>query len=151
MKKPLLILLAFIYSQICFSQITITSADMPVAGDTARLTQAQIQLGLNYQATGANHTWNFTNLRYQSQTVDTFLNVSTTNFLYALYFSNLPFNPNRANVATTGQTFPSNPIITITDPYNFYYRSTASYQQVGLGATFQGIPVPVAYSQKDII
>ena len=124
---------------------------MPVAGDTARLTQAQIQLGLNYQATGANHTWNFTNLRYQSQTVDTFLNVSTTNFLYALYFSNLPFNPNRANVATTGQTFPSNPIITITDPYNFYYRSTASYQQVGLGATFQGIPVPVAYSQKDII
>jgi hypothetical protein len=121
---------------------------MPSAGDTARRTQAPIQLGLNYQATGANHTWNFTNLRYQAQQVDTFLSVSSTNFLYALFFSNLPFNTNRANVATNGQAFPTNPFITITDPYNFYYRSSTDYRQVGLGASFQGIPLPVAYTLK---
>lgn len=150
MKKQLL-LLAILYSQISFSQITITSSDMPVAGDTARRTVVATTVGLNYQATGANQTWNFTNLRYQSQQVDTFLSVSSTNFLYALFFSNLPFNQNRANVATSGTAFPSNPLITITDPYNFYYRSSSSYQQVGLGATFQGIPLPVAYTQKDKI
>ncbi|MBK9401632.1 MAG: T9SS type A sorting domain-containing protein [Bacteroidetes bacterium] len=150
MKRKLL-LLTLLCSQIGFSQITITSSDMPSAGDTARRTQAPIQLGLNYQATGANHTWNFTNLRYQAQQVDTFLSVSSTNFLYALFFSNLPFNTNRANVATNGQAFPANPFITITDPYNFYYRSSTDYRQVGLGASFQGIPLPVAYTQKDKI
>ncbi len=149
--KKILLLIAIEYSQVCFSQISITSGDMPSAGDTARRTQAPLTLGLNYQASGANHTWNFSNLRYQSQQVDTFYSVSSTNFLYALFFSNLPFNPNRANVATTGQAFPSNPFITITDPYNFYYRSSAAYEQVGLGASFQGIPLPVAFTQKDKI
>lgn len=146
-----LLLIALIYSNFSFSQITITSGDMPAAGDSARRTVAPITLGLNYQATGANYTWNFTNLRYQSQQVDTFLSVSSTNFLYALFFSNLPFNSNRANVATSGTAFPSNPFITITDPYNFYYRSSSDYRQVGLGASFQGIPLPVAYTQKDKI
>jgi hypothetical protein len=124
---------------------------MPVAGDEELRTVAQNPLFLNYQATGANYNWNFNSLRYQSQQTDSFLSVSSTNFLYAIFFSNLPFNPNRANVATEGTPFPANPILTITDPYNFYYRSSTAYEQVGLGATIAGIPLPVAFAQKDKI
>ncbi len=144
----LIVLLIQTYSQ---AQITISSVDLPSAGDTARLTVSQAPLGLNYQATGPNHSWDFSNLRNQSQEVDQFLNVSTTNFVYALYFANLPFNTNRANIATPGTPFPANPIINITNPYNFYYKSASSYKQVGLGAEFQGIPLPVAFSQKDVV
>lgn len=152
MRKNLLLLLSFLSVMTSASaQITITSADMPSAGDEALRTVAVNPLMLNYQATGANHTWNFANLRYQTQQTDSFYSVSSTNFLFALFFSNLPFNPNRANVATAGTPFPSNPLITITDPYNFYYRSSNAYEQVGLGASIAGIPTPVAFSQKDKI
>ena len=152
MRKNLLLLLSFLSVMTNASaQITIISSDMPSSGDEALRTVAVNPLMLNYQATGANHTWNFGNLRYQSQQTDSFYSVSSTNFLFALYFSNLPFNPNRANVATAGTPFPANPLITITDPYNFYYRSSNAYEQVGLGASIAGIPTPVAYSQKDKI
>lgn len=151
MKKLYFLLIFLTCAGYSKAQINISSNDMPSAGDSARRTVAPFSLTLNYQATGVNHTWDFRSLKYQSQQVDEFYSVSSTNFLYALFFSNLPFNPNRANVATNGQAFPANPLITIEDPYNFYYRSSSAYEQVGLGASIQGIPIPVSFSQKDKI
>lgn len=142
------ILLGSLYSQ---AQISITNNEMPTAGDTARFTKAVVNPLINFSATGANHTWSFGNLRNNGQDLKSYQSVSSTGFIYSLFFSNLPFNPNRANVTEPGQTLPSNPLLTITDPYNFYYRSSNVYKQVGFGAEIANIPMPVAFSQHDII
>lgn len=151
MKKIYLTILSVAFAHCSFAQISITNNEMPSAGDTARITLATINPFINYAATGANHTWNFANLRNNGQDLKSYLSVNSTNVIYSLYFSNLPFNPNRANVATTGTAIPANPLLTITDPYNFYYRSSSVYKQVGFGAEVSSIPLPVAFSQQDII
>jgi len=142
------ILLGSLCSQ---AQISITNNEMPSAGDTARFTKAVVNPLINFSATGANHTWSFGNLRNNGQDLKSYQSVSSTGFIYSLFFSNLPFNPNRANVTEPGQALPSNPLLTITDPFNFYYRSSNVYKQVGFGAEIANIPMPVAFSQHDII
>ncbi len=151
MKKIYMTGLLSLFLCTSYAQITITNNEMPSANDTARITMATINPFINYAATGPNHTWNFANLRNNGQDLKSYLSVGSTNFVYALYFSNLPFNPNRANVATAGTAIPANPLLTITDPYNFYYRSSSVYKQVGFGAEVSGIPLPVAYTQHDVI
>lgn len=151
MKKIYISVLLGLLFNASFAQIAITNNEMPSANDTARITMAAINPFINYGATGPNHTWNFANLRNNGQDLRSYLSVNSTNVIYSLYFSNLPFNPNRANVATTGTAIPANPLLTITDPYNFYYRSASVYKQVGFGAEVSGIPLPVAFSQHDVI
>lgn len=67
-------------SQFSFSQITINSSHMPVAGDTLRFSTALLDTAilLNYQNSGANLTWNFDSLRVISQTVQEFVSSSQT-------------------------------------------------------------------------
>ena len=133
------------------AQINITQNEMPSAGDTARITIATVNPFINYGATGANFSWNFANLRNNGQDLKSYQSVSSTNVVYSLFYANIPFNPNRANVVTPGSPIPANPLLTINDPYNFYYRSSSVYKQVGFGAEVAGIPLPVAYSQQDIV
>jgi hypothetical protein len=133
------------------AQINITVNEMPSAGDSARLTYAVINPLLNFAATGANYNWNFANLRNNNQDIKNYQSVSSTGIIYSIFYSNLPFNPNRANVAEPGQPLPANPLLTITDPYNFYFRSNNQYKQVGFGAEIAGFQTPVAFSQHDVI
>jgi len=134
-----------------FSQITITQSDMPGPGDTTRLTSAEINLLLNYAATGPNYTWNFANLRTNTQLLDSPMSVSATNFIYALYFANFGFNPNRASVAYADAGLAVNPLIPLTNPYSFNYLTSSVYKQVGIGAELVSIPTPIAFNNHDVI
>ncbi|MCC6385296.1 MAG: T9SS type A sorting domain-containing protein [Bacteroidia bacterium] len=138
-------------SSAVFGQITITSADMPSAGDSGRFTKAVVNPLINYSATGPNHSWNFSNLRNSNQDLKEYFSIASTGLVYSLFYANLPFNPNRANVAEAGQELPANPLLTITDPLNFYYSSSAAFKQVGLGFRIANIPTPVTFSQHDVI
>jgi hypothetical protein len=151
MKNIYLSIALSFYSIFTLAQITITSNEMPAAGDTARITMAVVNPLINYGATGANYNWSFANLRNNGQDLKSYQSVPSTNFVYALFFSNLPFNPNRANVVEPGTQLPANPLLTIDNPFNFYYRSSAVYKQVGFGAEIANIPLPVAFTQQDII
>jgi alanyl-tRNA synthetase len=51
-------------------------------------------------ATGPDHTWTFTNLTAAEQQTKAYQSVSSTNFVYALAYADIFFNPNRANHAT---------------------------------------------------
>ena len=139
------------------AQISITSAEMPHAGDTARLTKAVNNPFLNYSATGANHNWNFATLKADTQDLRQFHNVSSTGLLYAITFADIFFNANRANVATSGGlTIPANSYLTLDNPYNFFYRNNSQYRQVGIGSdvTAFGISlggIPTVFDQFDVI
>ncbi len=149
-------LLAFAATMMIFrfshGQITVNNNDMPSPGDKKRVSIGMIMPGINLNATGANHLWDFSNLQWISQDVDTFLNISQTGATYQIVFANVPLNPNRANVATKS-TLQAPPVggITISDVLAFYYNSTSSFKQVGYGAGINGFPTPIPFNNHDII
>ncbi len=151
MKTIRLLSFSIICSLQMQAQITITNSDMPHAGDTARYTNAVINPFINYGATGANHTWDFSNLRAASQGLEEFIDVSSTNIVYAVVFANIPFFPNRSNVSSNTTAFPTNPLVPLVNPYNFYYRNSSEYKQTGFGAEIAGLPVPITFNNRDVI
>jgi hypothetical protein len=133
------------------AQITINNSDMPNTNDTLRVSLANAPAGTDLSLTGPSYTWDFSALAWNTQTVDTFLATSATASLYALYFVNVGFNPNRASIATKGNILANIPGLPISDVYNFYFESTSLFQQVGFGANISGITTPIAYGNKDVI
>jgi len=135
------------------AQITIGNSDMAVAGDTFRVSLTNFApAGSDLAINGANATWDYSGLQFTSQDVDSFLATSATASLYALYFINSPFNPNRANVASRGVDLSAaGGAVPVSDVFNFYYSSTSLFEQVGFGANISGLTTPIAYTNKDII
>ncbi len=133
------------------AQVTIGQNEMPHAGDALLKTRAVSNPFLNYGATGANYTWNFTNLVAQAQETRSYQSVSSTNIVYALIYVDLFFNPNRANHATEGVDIPFNQLLPIDNPYTFYLHTGSQYKKVGYGAEIAGIPLPITFNQQDVV
>lgn len=149
MKK--LIILAFAFFTLHTSaQITIVSSDLPVNGTISVLTTATPFTGMNVAATGANYTWDFSQLQSTGQQVDTFFSESAGNPLLSLYFSNTPFNPNRSNHSAPGPDLTLG-TIAVSNVFNYYYNSTSEYRQTGFGAEVNGVPLPITFSPHDRI
>src|SRR5579885_2741043 len=119
------------------AQITITQSDMPVAGDTIRVSTCNSNVGLpNPTLTGANYTWDYTKLVAFTQTIDTFLSVSSTPLLYQLYFNNSFLYPKyKSTVAQSAPNLPALGPITITSVINYFKATSSDYENVGYGAT----------------
>lgn len=136
-------------------QITVTTSSIPVAGDTFRFSNAQITQAIDPVPTGPNFVWDFSFLTPISQDIDTFRSVTSTGATYAIYFADVGFNSNRANQAKKGTLgVPNVPLgggVSISDVVAFYYKSNTLYQQTGIGATINGIGVPIGFSNKDVI
>lgn len=128
------------------AQISITSADMPLSGDTLRYSIGDLDtLTLSlYQQTGANFTWDFSHLVPTSQDMNEYKASSSTS--YAFFF--LGANKYGLKVIDTlslaGQG-------TISNVYDFYKNSSTAFEAEGRGLTLQGFPVPAFYSDKDEI
>lgn len=133
------------------AQITLGSSDFPSAGDTIRMSTGLAFTGMDETLTGANYTWDYSQLQYLSQTVDTFLDVSSTNPLYSVIFANVSFNQYRANQATRGINFSLGTNINVSDVFNFFYNGSSEYRQPGFGAVVNGIPIPITYGPLDIL
>jgi hypothetical protein len=151
MKNSLLVSLLLIYVLPVKGQITIDSSDFANAGETVVYSQASpLTPGIDLTQTGAAFTWDFSQLSPTSQTADTFITISSFGNVYSLFFINNSFNPYRSNMSARG-TFPQIPGVSLTDIYNFYYKSNNDYRQTGVGATLNGAAVPVPYTDPDVI
>ena len=89
MKRNLYNVFASVALTVLFSlnvvkaQIIIHSTDMPSAGDTIRLSIAPVFTpGIDLTITGADTTWDFSQLQWNTQTIDTFLTVLSTGIIY---------------------------------------------------------------------
>ncbi|HRG88174.1 MAG TPA: T9SS type A sorting domain-containing protein [Chitinophagales bacterium] len=136
------------------AQITITETDFADAGDTVRMSVATWNPLLNFSATGANHTWNFSNLDWQSQYVDEYQSTLNTGTTYAITFSDLSFNPYRCNIAKDAE----NPLTTLpivssvfTEGVNFYYKNSSMYRQRGIGMRVSGFRTPIPMTHPDTL
>lgn len=151
MKKIYIALVGFLFTNIASAQITISTSDMPSVGDTFRVSNGLIDPTIDPVPTGTSFTWDFSNLQMVTQDVDSFISVSSTGAIYSLVFSNIPFNPYRANLAAKGPTLPAVPQVTISDVNYFYYNTSASYVVSGYGATINGVQAPIPFNNKDYI
>jgi hypothetical protein len=132
------------------SQITITKSDIARANDTIRVSTASNINSFNYELADTNYFWDFFTLESSSQRVEEYISVFRTGITYNIYFADLPFNPNRANVAQqTNLTLPA--IISNSDSYNFFDRNDNELQQVGIGTTLNGIETAIRFDNNDII
>lgn len=146
----LLYTLAFSFA-ISFSikaQITITSADMPNAGDTLRISMTN-SIGSNIaSATGANHTWNYSNLTPSSQRVERFDSPNTFTSPYNLLFNIFNTSYGKDNYTITSIPIPT---VQITAAYDFYKESNNDLRQIGAGYVINSVPLPFIYNSPDII
>ena len=135
--------------------ITITQADMPVVGDTLRLSQG-VGAGLNFQQTGANQTWNFAILTPVRQRVAEFVSPTIAGGLAAFTFGPLG-GANRATVGSPTQlpldSLPGGGGLTLGDLRAYFRKQAADFRQVGYSATLNGLALPVTYTtgQQDVI
>jgi hypothetical protein len=135
------------------AQITVGQAQMPQAGDTIRLSTTTNQAGLpTFSSTGVNYTWDYSMLTPMSQTIDTFLSVTSTPLAYQLFFNDIVFYP--AYVATVAQAAANPPAIgtvTITAVDNYYKDGATAYEGVGYGANINAVPTSVKDDSIDYI
>ncbi len=153
MKKIITLVICLTFSVYSFSQITIGTGDFAAAGDTVRLSVTNtVPANTSLATNGANALWDYSGLVPNSQEVDTSLAVTSTGITYAIFFANLPFNSNRANIAAKGADLAGGGgAVPITDVYNYFYNSNSNYKQVGFGANISGVATPVPYTNKDIV
>ena len=134
---------------------SITADDMPVVGDSLRLSQATTLPASAPPLTrnGANQTWDYTGLAPATQRVERYASVSTAAGPFLQFtFNNALLSPdNRATlVSPRNLPLPAGTTLTlpITDPLEFTNGSAADFRSVGFGATFNGTAVPVTYASK---
>jgi len=126
-------------------QIMIDAGDMPSPGDTIRISSALNTDFYNFEETGENFTWDYSNLTAINQRVDTFINVTETPVFY------WPFFIFSANLASPLVSDPPIPEIPLTDVFNFYNNTSDNFKDVGFAATLSGLPLPFKFDIPDIV
>ena len=130
------------FTSLAQAQVTITSNDMPVNAHVYTYSNAINNGSVDVTVTGANQTWDFTQLTSNSQTLDTFVAISQMPTAYQFYF----WGSDQA--IHTGQTINLG-TISISDIWDVYDKNTTDYSFSGYGGMVSGFPVPFAYSPKD--
>jgi len=144
MKKYFYIIPVFLLTSVySFAQISIDVSDMPVAGDTLRVSVA-VNIPEGYDKTGMDTTWDFSFLLPLNQRLDSFVAATSTPSQYWLFF--IPgIETNLASPRSGG----SIPGIIISDPYTFYNKTSTAFNDLGYAMRIQGIPMPLKYDKAD--
>lgn len=124
------------------AQVTITTNDMPVNGHIYTYSNAVNDGSVDVTNTGANMTWDFSQLAVTGQSNDTIVGISQMPFAYQLYFFGSDQSIHAGNSINLGT-------ITIDDIWNVYDKNTGDYSFSGYGGSVSGFPTPFVYSPKD--
>lgn len=140
MKKHLLFAFT-VFTGFLTAQITITTSNVPVSGDTGRVSlaatsQLTSSLVTNYTLAGPNFTWNFDSLKPIGQQMRKFEPALTYNYFSTGYVE---------KTADSLNLF----IATFKNICDIFKKNTTSFYMDAWGITYMGFPIPVSYSDKD--
>lgn len=144
MKKITLLLSLFIAIN-AIGQISITSSDMPVPGDTLRSSIAFNMDEFDFSRTGPDYNWNFSTLIPIEQRVDSFITVTETPVTF------WPFFITSANLVTKFNPSSLLPGLPSAEAYRFLQNNNNSYTDAGYGIIFEGTPLPLKFADADEI
>jgi hypothetical protein len=128
------------------SPITIHSSDFANANDSILISIPNPVGILTPTSTGANYTWDYSSLTYNSQQYDKF--DSPLSFTSPF---NLLFNIFNTSYGKVNNTFTAVPGIPITTAYDFFKKSSSSLSQIGSGYTVNSTPLPFYYTSNDVV
>ncbi len=127
------------------AQIIVSDSDMTLPGDII-ITSTGLNIDfVNYEETGENYFWDFSQLIPVSQAVDTFIGITDVPFLVALYFGD------KSNLVKKDNNTIPIPDFPITKQYSFLKNTSSSYNNAGVMYTISGIPIPLKYNSPDIL
>lgn len=127
------------------AQIIIDKNDMPSPGDII-ITSTGLNLDfINYQETGENYFWDFSELSHISQNIDTLIDLEDVNFVYWWAFNSSANLVKKENVIIPIPDFP------ISDAVTFLNSTNNNYSIAGEGASLYGFPVPLKFNLPDIL
>ncbi len=141
MKRILPVLFSIIIAN-AFGQISITMTNMPVSGDTCRVSNASLASltstnNTSYTVTGTNFTWKFDSLKATSQDLRDFKTSAAAGYLFYT-----GYGEKTIDTLNLG-------IVEFTNVYNFYKNLVSSFSIDALGLTYMGFGIPNVYSDKD--
>lgn len=148
MKSVRLFLFAILVFQAATAQITLTSGDMPVAGDSLRFSNAQLpDSAISPADSGANVTWNYP-LTMVSQGINNYQLAASVNILYAV---TVGFTASGYKVADS-LPLPGGLPISIQQVYTFFEvkNSPSRYDADAFAANISGIPTAIKYTKDDV-
>lgn len=159
MKNIYLSLITLIIAGNILAQIQITQSDLPSAGSVYHQRNSLSLIGLDFSSTGANHTWDFSNLSGNGS-IDTvaFVSVGSTPLAYQLFFNNALIYPStKSDLAAPADditpALPSQlPIqspIKITNVINYFKKNSSEYTITGFGAAINNVPSSTRYNPTD--
>jgi len=146
MKISALFLLSMFSLTQVFCQITISSSDMPVSGDTIRTSNGVNPGGIyDFARTGNNLIWDFTGLENIGQQVDTFLTVTQTPIIF------WPFFLTSANLARKVSGTGLIPGLPVESAFQYFNKTSSAYSDIGTGLVLSGLPIPLKYTDPDVL
>ncbi len=127
------------------AQITITRSDMPLPGDSLRVSITN-NVPDGFRRSAMDTTWNFSMLEPLAQRVDTFSAAIAAPAVYQLVFVML----GGANLASPRGLVPVAGF-PVSQGFTFYKNSDAAFEELGSGYMVQGFPLPVRYDVPEKI
>jgi len=136
-------LLILMVSLFGFGQISVDVSDMPVAGDTLRVSVAN-NIPEDFDNTGVDTTWDFSSLQPLNQRLDSFVAATSTPPEFWLFF--IPGIETNLASPRSGSFVPG---LSVTDAFTFYNKTATAFNDLGYAVKVQGIPFPLRYDEPD--
>ncbi len=130
-----------------WAQITIQSSDLPSPGSNYPVGQARPAPGIDFSATGANYTWNFSTLRADTHFVAEWKGIGS---VPQYSFSCGNWQVWQSLLLKVADSIP-NPLFTLRDVYAFLSKTNNHLRIEGIGAMVNGLPLTPCYSDPDEI
>lgn len=141
-----------IISQLSFGQISIVNSDMPRQNDTMRFSLATSGItALQAAKTGADTTWDFTNLVANSQDIEKFYAPSATPYVIQFGLINAATYGIKDNALNNLASLGGAAGFTIENIYGFYKNTATASVLIGRGATVSNIPLGLNLNPRDTV
>ncbi|MCB9263029.1 MAG: T9SS type A sorting domain-containing protein [Flavobacteriales bacterium] len=140
MFRFVFVALVFIPTMV-LGQITITKSNMPTTGTTVEYSTASaVSTTIDVSKTGANYTWDFSDIQASGNGTDEFLKSSQTP--YILNFGFTAIGQKLRDSAGFGQ-------FQFQNIYNFFQSTNSAYSDVGIGFQLSSLPIPQSGKHTD--
>lgn len=148
MIKSTFVSLSLLVALASTAQITITSADMPNVNDSLYVSTTNAIGTHVLSETGANFSWDYSDLKPTLQQPEKFLGPGKFPGLYNFIFNALNTSYGKNNPLFTSLNIPG---IKIDAAFDFYKESSSSLNQIGVGFQINGAPLPFIYKHPDVM
>lgn len=145
MRKVTFFLCTMLFIGQINAQITIDSNDMPSIGESVRTSISFDFQSYNFEETGNDHTWDFSELSSNIQRESTFIGVTQTPPVF------WPFFLGSANLATEIQELNAFPELPVDGGYQFFQKTAVRYADTGIGLLVGGLPIPLKFNNPDVL